>query len=135
MSSSSPTLFNVGMTLRTEGRNARVILNPKRENPIHFSEDKLDNFVTNTGMSLIQMNTVTNFIRATAGKRSISSYYRDHASKKAKIFEDVYQCADDYFDIEKLPEKEKRSVVFAEAETLLDSVLQSREQHGEIVVK
>lgn len=72
------------------------------------------------GMSLHQMQKVTNFIRTTAGKKSIPAYYRDHAFKKAKVLEEVYQCGSYDFDIEKQPEKEKRPVVYADAETLLN---------------
>lgn len=86
-------------------------------------------------MSLTQLEKVTNFIRATAGKRSIPPYYRDHASKKAKTLEDVYQCGHYNLDVEKEPEKENRPVVYADAEALLNSVMEARKQYGEVVIK
>lgn len=154
ISNSSANLRNVEMTLKTGGRNARVVLNPVCKNPVFFSEDKLDNFVANTGLLLIniivliikimivslgmtlnQMEKVTNFIRTTAGKKSVPPYYRHHASKKAKVLEDVYQCGAYDFDVEKMPEKEKRPVVYADADDLLNVVLEARNQHGEIVIK
>lgn len=51
---SNPTsnLRNVEMNLKTGGRNARVILNPEHKKPVHFSEEKLDTLVANTGFHL-----------------------------------------------------------------------------------
>lgn len=123
------------MNLKTGGRNSTVILNPLRKDPIFFSEDKLDNFIANTGISLNQMEKVTNFIRTTAGRNSVPTYYRDHASKKAKTLEDVYHGEIHDFDIEKVPDKEKRSVIYADASELLDAVLEARKQHDEVVIK
>lgn len=51
-SNPTSTLQNVEMNLRTRGRNARVILNPEYKKPVYFSEEKLYNFVTNTGFHL-----------------------------------------------------------------------------------
>lgn len=87
ISNSSSNLRNVEMTLKTGGRNARVVVNPVSKIPVYFAEDKLDNFVANTvllpinfivltlkimivslGMTLNEMEKVTNFIRTTAGK-------------------------------------------------------------------
>lgn len=42
-------LQNVEMNLKTRGATSRVTLNPVCENPVLFSEEKLDNFVVNTG--------------------------------------------------------------------------------------
>lgn len=81
------------------------------------------------------MGKVTNFIRCTAGKKSVPSYYRHHASRTAKALEDVYQCESNDFDVEKLSSKEKRPIVYAEAENLLENVLAARDHHGEIVIK
>lgn len=86
-------------------------------------------------MSLTQLNNVTNFIRATAGKKSIHPYYRHHASKIAKTLKDVYQCGHHDFDVEKQPEKQNRLVVYADAETILNSVMEARNQYGDVVVK
>lgn len=49
ISSSTEDLRNVEMTLKTGGRNARVVLNPNVNQPVYFSEENLDNFVANTG--------------------------------------------------------------------------------------
>lgn len=87
------------------------------------------------GMSLKDVKKVTNFIRTKAGKKSIPINYIKHASQKAKQLEDVYHCGEFDFDIEKLPEKEKRPVVYADAETLLDAVLEAREEFGEFEIK
>ncbi|KAJ6648616.1 G-protein coupled receptor Mth2, partial [Pseudolycoriella hygida] len=73
------------------------------------------------GISLNGMKKITNFIRSTAGRKSIPAYYRNRAPKKAKLLEEVYECGEFYFDVEKVSQKEKRPVVFANAETLLDS--------------
>lgn len=51
ISDTGSTVQNVEMTLRTGGRSARVILNPKKNQQVYFSEEKLDNFVANTGLS------------------------------------------------------------------------------------
>lgn len=49
ISNSTEDLRNVEMKLKTGGRSARVVLNPEVKNPVYFSEEKLDNFVSNTG--------------------------------------------------------------------------------------
>lgn len=54
ISNSTEDLRNVEMTLKTGGRNARVVLNPNIKQPVYFSEETLDNFVTNTGSFLLQ---------------------------------------------------------------------------------
>lgn len=83
------------------------------------------------------MKKITNFIRTTAGKKSVPFYYRDHASQKAKVLEEIYQCGFADFDVEKkVPsQKEKRPVVYADAESLLSAVLEARNQYGEISIK
>ncbi|KAJ6639211.1 hypothetical protein Bhyg_11953 [Pseudolycoriella hygida] len=120
------------MNLRTGGRPARLILNPKRKAPVCFSNETLDNFVTNLGISLRDMEKLRNFIRTKAGRKSVPSYCIRQASKKAKILKDVYQCRSFEFDIDELPEKETRPVVNADAETLLEAALEAREEYGEV---
>lgn len=45
----SSSLQNAQLSLKTGGREARVVLNPLSSVPIKFTEEKLDNFITNSG--------------------------------------------------------------------------------------
>jgi hypothetical protein len=45
----SSNLQNVSMNLKTGGRDALVTLNPRQSKPIIFTEEKLDNLLTNAG--------------------------------------------------------------------------------------
>ena len=44
----------------------------------------MDNFQEKTGCSSNFMERITNLIRAEAGNGAVPSYYRNHASNKAK---------------------------------------------------
>lgn len=52
----SSSLRNVEISLKTGGRDSRVILNPKSTDPIVFSEEKLDNFIENSGGFFLENN-------------------------------------------------------------------------------
>lgn len=57
-SNPSKKLRNVEMSLQTAGRSATVVLNPVRKR-VYFSEEKVDNFIGNTGNILRIPNFLT----------------------------------------------------------------------------
>lgn len=127
---------NVPVNLTTGGRKATVILNPtpNRSSPF-FSEEHLDNLQTNEGFSGRQMEKITNFIRSSAGKKSIPSHYRQHRREKSKVLSECYNIGN--FEMEtttagKLP----RPVVYADASQIFDKIVDERKAVvGEMCIK
>lgn len=85
--------------IATKGSKAKVALNPPEQKKAHFTEQNLDNFQEKTGCSSNFMEGVTNLIRTGAGKGAVPSYYRDHASIKAKLLEDTYHISFAVMDV------------------------------------
>ena len=81
------------------------------------------------------MKKITNFVCSTAGRRSIPKNYFQHMSKNSKSLENVYTHDIFDFEINNKNEKEKRPVIWANAEELLDSVLQKRNLVGNCLIK
>lgn len=127
--------LNNETVLSTLGAKMRISINPKQKNDVIFEPDKLDNFQNNTGASLNQMKKLTNFLRSAAGKRSVPTYYAKHASEKSKTLEDVYKEGIFDFDTDNTTGKEKRPVVWADAEELLEAIINHRNLTGNIIVK
>ena len=57
--------------ISTQGKSARIALNPvKTDSTVNFTAEKAENFKVHTGVSTNFMSTMTNFIRAEAGRKS-----------------------------------------------------------------
>ena len=96
--------------LSTRGSKAKVSLNPPEQKKLNFTEQNLDNFQEQTGCSSNFMEGMTNYIRAGAGRKAVPSYYRDHASKKAKLLTDSYHISHAVMDIGD-GKKDKRPII------------------------
>ena len=127
------------MNLSTGGRQTKIVLNPSIKKSISFDEESLDNFRINVGVPGNQMRKITNFIRCKVGRKSIPLRYAKHVSDKSKILSDVYKHEVHYFDCESSSNKEKekllRPVVYADAEELLDAIIEHRKIEGNVLVK
>ena len=127
---------NVDLNLSTAGRSTRITVN-KIDKTVFFDEDKLDNFRVQLAASQREMKKITNFIRCNVGRMSIPKNYREHMSKKSKELKDVYKSGVHEFDCESGTDAEKQSrpVVYANAEELLDKVIESRGLVGNFCIK
>lgn len=127
---------NIELNLATKGAAARVVYNPKQQKEVFFSADSLNNFQRSSGTSLNGMQKLTNFIRTQAGKKSIPVSYREIASQKSKILQDIYKTERFLFDVEGDDKcKCERAVVYADAEALLKAVLELREENNDVDIK
>ena len=81
------------------------------------------------------MRKLSHFLRCTAGRSSVPTYYEKHLSEKSKLLFNIYNEKILEFDIENEKKKEKRPVVWADAETLLETVVSKRHIIGNYVVK
>lgn len=94
--------------------------------------------VNNIGLTRHQRKKVCNFIRCTAGKNSVEPHDREHAANKASLLNHVYK--DQILDFEVEDKKngkhsEKRPVVYANAEELIDVIVNERNLVGNFYVK
>lgn len=119
----------------TGGRKKRCIINGIENKQVIFSEENLDTFRIHLGLSDRKMIKVTNFIRCNAGKNSVPSNYREHMSNNSKKLEDIYKLEFCEFDCENTDDKKVRPVVYADAEELVNSVVENRNVQGFYVVK
>lgn len=120
---------NVNMNLSTfNGLKLRVSIKPPKNEKNTFKEESLDNYYRSTGSSINQMKKLTNFLRCNIGKKSVPSNYIQHLSTKSENLKNVYKIAKNNFDIEGANKKEERVVIYADAEELLDAVLEERNQ-------
>lgn len=132
----SKKIINQTLVLtNSKGRKSRIIVNPSETEKIVLTEENLDNFRVNLGASTNQMRKITNFFRSNVGRMSIPPDYLKHMSKKSKIFNDVYKAEIQEFDCEKIPLKQKRPVVYANAEEVLETVIEHRKIIGNVLIK
>ena len=126
---SSKSYKNISVNLSTGGKPAKVTLNPATsKRAIFFSPDHLDNLQTNEGFSDRKMEKITNFIRTSAGKKSIPSNYRQHRQEKSKILLDCYKK--DHFEFETSEGKSFRPVIYADAMQLVERIIEERQTEG-----
>ena len=115
----------------TFGKDTRLSINMKEQKKVEFTEQQLDNYQANTTTSGNGMIKLSNFLRSTAGRNSVPKFYKNHVSKKAKSLEELYNVEIFDFDTDKKGDvQSKRSVVYADAEELLESVLERRNVLG-----
>ena len=93
---------NIDVPLRnTHGKKITVVVvNPHEKGVLKFSAESLDNFRVNSCVSVNHVKKLANFIRCNVGKMSVPANYREHMSKKTKLFDDVYKKASHEFDCE-----------------------------------
>lgn len=130
------TYKNTNVSLTTSnGKKIRLIINPTEQKKIMFTEEKLDNFFSNMGPSSRNMKKFVNFLRCGGGKNCVPSYYTNHMSERAKSLQNIYKSGVFEFDVEKNQPKVKRHVVWADAEELLQTVVENRNFVGNYHVK
>ena len=115
------------------GHNTRIVVNPiKKAKTVEFTTESLDNFRVNTRSSLRQMKQVTTLIRYNVGRNAVPSNYVEYMSKNSKLMNHLYHLDELYFDTDSTEGKEKRPIVWANAEELLDYVVNERKLIGDI---
>lgn len=121
------------LEMNTSGRKRIVYFQEKQKNE-QFSEECLNNFQISSGVSNNFMKRLTNFLRCKAGRKSVPSYYFKCLSEKSKILDHLYKVDTMEFDT-KNSGRDKRSVVWGNAEELIEEVLDRRDYVGNYVVK
>ena len=79
------------ITLSTKGRPLRLATNPKKDKKVTFSHDSLDRFQASMGASNNAMKKLANFLRTSAGRKTVSVDYKTHLSENIKILDDLYE--------------------------------------------
>lgn len=123
------------INLNTKGNTKKIMFGTCRNRNVAFSHESLDNFKVDTSSSTNHMRKLTNFIQSHTGRNTIPADYRTHASEKSKVLEDLYKIGEFDFDVEKSMLKQKRTVVYADAEELLESIVEKRQVIGHYQVK
>ena len=72
------------------------------------------------------MNRLAKFIRHSAGRKSVPSNYSSHISERTKLLKDNYEISIFEFDTKNTSGKEKRPVIWTNAEKIVESVLEKR---------
>lgn len=88
-------------TLRTTGTPCTVTLNSKKPKKVYFPEAHLKNFQNNNSVSNGMMSKTVNFLRAHAGRDSVSKDWDKIASENSRILDKFYRCDEFEFDVEK----------------------------------
>lgn len=126
---------NINLKLKGLGnKELKVVLKPRQNDKIIFSAERLDMYQNSTGTSSKGMRKLTNFLRSQVGRSCVEKDYKKHSSTKSKTLESIYKNGDFEFDVGKTT-KEKRPVVWADAEELVEKVLEEREHVGNHFVK
>lgn len=125
---------NDSLTLRTQGRRKRIYLTEKKSD-VSFSFENLDNYHTDTACSARQMNRLAKFIRHSAGNKSVPHNYSSHISERTKLLEDNYEISTLEFDTKNTKGKEKRPVIWTNAEKIVTSILEKRNLVGNYTIK
>ena len=114
------------LTLASKGKPTRVTLNPEPVKSTVISHDKLDQLQSGLGnLSNTAMKGTANWIRTVFGRKSIEPGYADHVVDISKKLEDLYHVKEDIFDLEG-GKRDTRPIVFANAEEILDRVMEER---------
>lgn len=87
------------------------------------------------GASKRHMCKLSNFLRAHAGRASVPKDYKLHLYSKSNLLADIYDHGIYEFDVTDSKLKSQRPVIWADAEKLLDAVLQKRNVIGKYSVK
>lgn len=146
------------INISTTGRPKTICLK-KPPKPVTFSAEELNNYQNESGHSGKQMKNIITFIRSTAGRKSIPPDYFKQVSQRAKTLENVYRSDTLEFDVEnnaanqkkaiggqknskqkrtvakKITLKQRRPVVWANAEEILNTVIDKRGLIGNYLVK
>lgn len=111
------------------GSESKVVINPKEDKKVFFTEETLDNFQLNTSSTTNHMKKITNLLRATAGRKSVPKQYDVHMSEKSTDLENFYEGGIFELETEKKG-KEKRPVVWSKAQDLVECVVEKRNYTG-----
>ena len=125
---------NESVQLSTRGSKMKVIINPSAKKDTIFTEESLDNFRVNLGLSQTKMIEATNFLRSHAGKFSVPKHYKEHMKEKSKLLEDLYRSSQHSFECDG-GKQELRPVVYADAQELVKAVIEERNFEGIVCIK
>lgn len=81
------------------------------------------------------MEKLATLVRNNAGRSSIKANYRDEISQRGKMLDEYYTHDILKFDVEKSEVKQERPVVWANAESILNEVVERRSLVGYYKVK
>lgn len=126
----------IELNLNTRGPKTTICVKPRREKSPEFPVESLANFKTNTGSSYNQMKKFVTFVRQYAGKKSVPSFAVQQISIKDKALSDFYFDSEFEFDTpgSKGP-REKRPCIWADAQELVEAVVDERKLVGSYTVK
>lgn len=133
------------VTLSSGGRKRKLNIG-KKEETTTFSLKKLDEYKVEAGCSARSMKKLTKFIRSSAGRKSVPVGYEKHLSEKSKELDYLYKVDSLEFDVtpqknDKIQNKknvvirEKRPVVWADTEKLIETIIDKRKIIGNYEVK
>ncbi|CAH0558605.1 unnamed protein product [Brassicogethes aeneus] len=125
---------NFEIKLSTGGKQAKIIINPVNKKKVEFSQERLNQYQIHSGSSSNQMRILTNFLRSNAGKKSVPKNYRNSVKEKSQILQSIYQSGTYEFEIDH-GRKEKRPAIWADAEELVNMVIEQRRHIGNCKIK
>ncbi|XP_043473381.1 uncharacterized protein LOC122505669 isoform X2 [Leptopilina heterotoma] len=127
---------NVNLQLtNVSGPAMKIALYPTHKK-IEFSNEQFSNFQVNTGSSTNLMKKMADVVRRVVGRRSVSSNLAEHLSLKSTLLSDLYQHDVREFHVEGVKNtKEKRPVVFADAEAIVSKIIKLRNLIGDYHIK
>lgn len=88
------------------------------------------NVQNNMSLSMNKMRKLTNFVRATVGRKSVPTNILNHLSKQSKLMKDIYKIDFDEFDVDDSADKKVRPVIYEDSSELLDFVISERKNGG-----
>lgn len=123
------------LTLKNiRGKNTTLEINPAEKKVVSFTIENLCNFQNNMSFSSREMKKVTQLVRSTFGRKSVPAYTDQQLSDRGKILNDFYDVGFYDFDTSHTG-KERRPVVYADAEKLVEEVVNQRKIEGYYTVK
>lgn len=126
---------DINIKLKNLGnKELKVMVKPVEKKDVVFPVERLDMYQSSTGTSANGMRKLTNFLRSHVGRNCIEKGYKEHIPEKSSTLEEIYKHGEFQFDTEK-SKKEKRPVVWADAQELVNKVITERHLVGNYCVK
>ncbi|CAH0560139.1 unnamed protein product [Brassicogethes aeneus] len=133
MKSSTADFQNI-VSLSTQGRKKTIFLKAS-DKPKTISVESLNDYQVISGASGKQMKNLSHFIRDNMGRKAVPAYYSVEVSKRAKLLAELYHHDVLDFDVEKCLVKQRRPVVWGNAEEILQNIIDRRNLIGNYGVK
>lgn len=120
-------------SISTRGSKMRISVNPKVLKQRSIPLENLDNFRVNEGIPYNLMKKFNNFIRSNVGRKAIPAHYEKHMTETSNILDYMYHVVTMNFDTD--IGTEKRPVIWADAQELLECIIEKRQFIGHVNVK